>query len=760
MAGTVKVVGKRFLEAGDSARVWFDLETMHPRKYTFRCRLDGSKVQGEVDFKAHPEGFFYTERIVVKIPDKNIVATIGNYDLVNRIPPGQLEPEEDSDEEGWPLEYADGGAKLVIYQPQIDSWKNYRKLEAATAFSVGWDGRTPVFGAMRISARTETNFASRTVLIKNRVIEQLSFSDLEKARQNQAERAVRRLLPRKPIPHSLDRILAEVGEDAASRKNVELSFAPPQILVSESPAILLMVSGEPLLEPIGETDLKQVLNTGWDLVWHEGSSRYYLAVESSWLQAPSLDGDWALSPELPQSFGRIPAEPRWESLRKKLQESQARKSSESIPKVYHSSEAAELIVIDGEPLFAPIAGTRLLEVMNTESDLFFHLGDSEYYFLATGRWFRSTTLEGPWSFANHDLPRDFSKISPEHERAGVLASVPGTPAAQEARILAQIPRTATVERHSPEVEVTYTGDPQFHEISGTSLQYAENTTYDVIQASDETYYLCHEGVWFVSDSAMGPWSVCVQVPEEIYGIPSSSPKYHVTYVKVYEYDDATVTVGYTGGYLGYYYAGGVVYYGTGYYYAYPYGYWRHYYRHRHRYHRWRYPHLYRTYGRGVRYHAHRAGFYPGRRYSRYRSRYARTRFDGNVYSSWGSRGVRANHRVSHRGAGSGGRVVKDSRRNVYAGRDGRVYRKQNGRWQRREGSGWKDSGSPKSRTPRASGQGTRKKAESRKQRDVQTRLDRDARNRKTGSHRVSQRQRSSRQRHGGNRRGGVRPARR
>ena len=597
MARTVKVLGKSFLQTGDAVVVWFDPEAMVPRKYQFHCQLDGSRVDGEVNFKAHPEGFFYMEQIVVRIPDEDILTTIHNSDLVNRMPPEQLKSDLGSDEEGWPREYAGGDAKLVIYQPQIDSWKNYRKLGATTAFSVEWDGKEPVFGVIHIAARTETNFSSRTVLFMDHTIEQLHWSDLEETRQKKAESTLRSLLPKKPIPHSLDRILAEIGEDDTRQKNAELSFDSPQILVSESPAVLLMVLGEPFLEAIAGTDLKQVLNTDWDLFWHESSSQYYLGVENSWLQAPALDGSWALCPKLPKSFQEIPAEPRWESLKKKLKRAQPRKSSEASPKVYHSSEAAELIVIDGEPLFEPIANTRLLEVINTDSDLFLHLGDSEYYFLVAGRWFRSGTLEGPWSFANHDLPKDFSKISPEHERAGVLASVPGTPAAQEARILAQIPRTASVERHSPEVEVTYDGDPEFQEISGTSLQYATNTTFDVIQASDEKTYLCHGGVWFVSDSPTGPWSVCVEVPQEIYDIPSSSPKYHVTYVKVYEYNDDTATVGYTEGYNLLYtsddYDDGTLYYGTGYYYGYPYGYWRYYNRYGHRYGAWRHHRMHR-----------------------------------------------------------------------------------------------------------------------------------------------------------------------
>ena len=45
---------------------------------------------------------------------------------------------------------------------------------------------------------------------------------------------------------------------------------------------------------------------------------------------------------------------------------------------------------------------------------------------------------------------------------------------------------------------------------------------DVIRVG-ESYYLCVQGVWFVSPSPSGPWEVATSVPAEIYEIPPSSP---------------------------------------------------------------------------------------------------------------------------------------------------------------------------------------------------------------------------------------------
>src|SRR5262249_17561169 len=142
---------------------------------------------------------------------------------------------------------------------------------------------------------------------------------------------------------------------------------------------------------------------------------------------------------------------------------------------------------------------------------------------------------------------------------------PGTGEAEDAVLLAAIPRTAEISRKDAQAEVQYIGTPEFTAISGTSVSYAKNTPSDVLRIGD-LYYLCFQGVWFISTSATGPWHAAEKIPPEIYTIPESSPKYHVTYVRVYDTTPTTIIVGYTPGYYGAYVSAGVVVWGTGYYY--------------------------------------------------------------------------------------------------------------------------------------------------------------------------------------------------
>ena len=334
-------------------------------------------------------------------------------------------------------------------------------------------------------------------------------------------------------------------------------------------------------------------------------------------------------------------------------------------------------------------------------------------------------------------------------------------------MMAQIPTLAVVNREdaAAAVKVSYQGAPQFKPIETTQLSYAVNTDSKVIKVGD-LYYLCFQGVWFMSRSANGPWETAATVPASIYQIPPSSPVYNVTYVKVYESTPQTVTCGYTSGYTGTFVlglaVGAAIAYGTGYRYP-PYVY----------YPPRPYPVPYyvgypRTYGVGVHYNYYSGGYYAqksvygpygtasrsawynpstgfygraatvqtvaggatvGQAYNPWTGTYAATRQGSNAYSQWGgSVAVRGDQWVqtAHRstangtvagartsaggavvgGAGRGGTgfVGKDQNNNVYAGKDGNVYKRDSsGSWQKYGSGGWSGAAPPatpyKSSTP-------------------------------------------------------------
>jgi hypothetical protein len=152
------------------------------------------------------------------------------------------------------------------------------------------------------------------------------------------------------------------------------------------------------------------------------------------------------------------------------------------------------------------------------------------------------------------LRQNFARIPATHPAGDALPAVPGTSPARQALIAQSIPQTATVRRAEAQLTVTYDGGPRFRRIEGTSLQYAVNTPTPVIRERRHTYYACENGVWFRASSPTGPWVVATSVPGVIYTIPISSPLNYVTNVVVYDSTPDVVYVGYTPGYLGTYVA--------------------------------------------------------------------------------------------------------------------------------------------------------------------------------------------------------------
>jgi hypothetical protein len=654
---------------------------------------------------------------------------------------------------GWPREMTQNGARIVYYQPQIDQWTDYRTLNARIAISVTPAGGKPTPGVVSIQARTDANKETRTVLISNIKLIDTRFPSVDVAGDAKLDELVRTFFkPDNTMTISLDRLTAEVEEGKVSGPAVQVDNNPPKIFVSRGPTVLLLVDNKEVRAPIEKTKLEFVVNANWTVLFDTAGKKYYLLNEKQWLTAANLEGPWTVAAQLPKEMSKLPADQNWEEVKKAIP---PQAPADAAPTVFFSSVPAEVIEFKGAPVYAKIPGTQLTYATNTKSAVFVQTNEQKYYFLVSGRWFRATTLDGPWTYASEDLPSDFAKIPPNGPGSNVLASVPGTEEAQDAVLLAQIPTTAIVNIKEAEaqVKVHYDGEPQFKPIDTTTLSYATNTQEKVIQVGD-MYYLCFQAVWFMSAAPTGPWKVASSVPKEIYTIPPSSPVYNITYVTQTQTSPETVESDSTAGYLGMFLVGAAVgltiAYGTGYYYP-PYFYYPPY----------GYP-IYRpypiTYGVGAVYNPHTGAYgvargaygpYGGvtgaawynpstgrygrsvsaygpygsmtaaRTYNPYTGVYGATRQGSNAYGNWGSsvavRGdqwAQTAHRTTSAGTAAGFRTSEGARGvgvsgangnsgfvaqgkddNVYAGRNGDVYRKDSsGNWQQYENGGWTDTG--------------------------------------------------------------------
>ena len=455
---------------------------------------------------------------------------------------------------------------VVIHTPQIDTWTDYARVEARVAVEVTPAGEDEaVYGVAEFTADTDPNLELRVVAVENTAITVTSFPVPDAQRREQLDAIVRSTAQQRTHYVPLDVILTYIAPNASVEEEEGLSFEPPPIFYSSTPAILVMTDGEPLLAPLPDTKLQYVVNTNWDLFRYK-DKEWYLRVDDRWLKSDDLGSEWRWDSRLPGDFKKLPDDGNWGEVKAA---NPPAKGDKSVPVVFFSERPAEIIVTDGQPEFRTIGGAGLEYISDTESDVFRFT--SKFYYLVSGRWFSALTLRGPWEHVT-ELPEAFAAIDPDHEKGHVLAAVPGTDEARLAVLEASIPRKATVARDAGDkVNVFFQGEPEFELIPGTTVERAVNSYNDILKVGEE-YYLCDNAVWYVAMSTDGPWRVADAIPAAIYNIPPSSPSYHVTHVHVYESDDDSVSTGYTSGYFGVHIGFGVAMYGSGWYYPSYYGY--------------------------------------------------------------------------------------------------------------------------------------------------------------------------------------------
>jgi len=486
----------------------------------------------------------------------------------------------------WPREIpVSGGATgtIVLYQPQAEELTG-NALTARGAIALRLAGRSdPIFGAMWMSATIDVDRDSGMVWVSDVRVTRVRWPDATEEQQRRFTQLVEMDFPKSGFRFTLARLQASLASADAERSHTDgLKSDAPKIVFTEQLAVLLLYDGEPHLQPIPNAPLALVVNTPFGVVKDTVTGTFWLgAGPGSWYSATDPKGPWTAGGTPPDAIRKLAGDtitvarvdtlfaPSTDTAATKPDTAAAPPRTDTLfappPTIVTATEPTELVATQGPPKWTTTAGGKLLYVENTETPWIRETEGKDNYLLISGRWFRSQSLLGPWSFARADsLPASFQEIPPDSPIGGVQNSVALTVEAQDAVLDLQIPQTTAVVRSQTTFTAKYDGEPKFVAIPGTLVAYATNTPSSVLHVGG-AYYACDNAVWFKATSPQGPWIVADSIPrDEIAKIPPSVPVYPVTFVHVYGSTPEVVYVGYTPGYVGAYPYYGVPVYGTGY----------------------------------------------------------------------------------------------------------------------------------------------------------------------------------------------------
>ena len=202
----------------------------------------------------------------------------------------------------------------------------------------------------------------------------------------------------------------------------------------------------------------------------------------------------------------------------------------STPAILFAEQPSILVLIDGEPVYRPIAHTNLQRIVNTRP---FIVRDEAglYYMKVFDGWMEAYDLTGIWSVSGV-AP---SGVEPAFERAVAEGSVDLLSGADSrhprARPSLDLDASPAIFVSCEPAELVITdGPPRFVAIEGSALEYVENTTANVFkEPTDDEIYVLIAGQWFRAWTTDGPWEFVPggELPKDFSTIPDSSPKANV-----------------------------------------------------------------------------------------------------------------------------------------------------------------------------------------------------------------------------------------
>jgi hypothetical protein len=217
--------------------------------------------------------------------------------------------------EAWPREIETQKGLVVMYQPQVDSLEGNNLMARAAVSVTEKGGAEPVFGAVWMEIRIETDIDARIVEFGEIRVPRVRFPDATPEQEQNLIDLLTREMPTWNIELSLDRLIAAL-DVAEKQTEVAAGFddAPPKILFRQEPTVLVTIDGEPQLRELGDSGVQGVINSPFLMAQDpkDKTSYYLYAGADTWYEAPAVEGPWQVTSKVPQQIQQL--EPEEEEL--------------------------------------------------------------------------------------------------------------------------------------------------------------------------------------------------------------------------------------------------------------------------------------------------------------------------------------------------------------------------------------------------------------------------------------------------------------
>jgi hypothetical protein len=312
---------------------------------------------------------------------------------------------------GW-LEVAPKDARAVFVMHVATSSR--RSLESFYADWGGWQWQSP-----DAASQAPTSYAPGTV-----VIDGFDASTHQLLWRGTAPHFVRELASARPVilehrAEQLTRAVPDSSHTAGAYEDTPGTPGGAPIAFAQGPVAIVRIDGVPRYQPVNGTEFQRIINTRSFIV-KDAAGLHYLKLPTGWMEADTWLGPWAAAGTVPEGIRAAFERTRQTThvdepaIARAPGDGSTPGEGDGPPAVLVTSEQASVVVTNGEVVFAPVDGTRLMRAVNASAPLFREPTDAQLYLRLADGWFRSWALEAPWErVAASSLPADFSRVPTE-----------------------------------------------------------------------------------------------------------------------------------------------------------------------------------------------------------------------------------------------------------------------------------------------------------------------------------------------------------